>query len=78
MVNFKEILFIRANKTRTSLEFGKDISDPTCTLNVTTPVNTLSLQRGDGHSAVAVSNDVVAGSHWQLVCPSYDSGWNVF
>ncbi len=78
LVNFKELLSLRANSTRTSVQFGKDAADPACTLNVTTPLNSLALERAAGDRAVTISNDVVKLSRWHLACPTYDSGWNDF
>ena len=77
LVNFKEMVYLRANSHRASVQFGKDAADPACSLSVQTPAGTTSLERRAGGSIV-LGTALLAQSRWQMDCPVYHSGWSVF
>ena len=77
LVNFKEIVYLRANSSRVNVQFGKDAADPACSLSVKTPAGTTTLERRDGGSLV-LGTALLDQSQWQMDCPIYHSGWSVF
>ncbi|AZI41441.1 hypothetical protein EHF33_00630 [Deinococcus psychrotolerans] len=77
LVNFKEILYVRANAVRSTVQFGKDSANPACLLSVKAPSGVTSVNRGSG-TVISVSNALLSQSIWNMACPEYNSGWNVF
>ena len=77
LVNFKEIVYLRANSSRVDVQFGKDAADPACLLSVQTPAGTTSLERRAGGS-IMLGTALLNQSQWQMDCPVYHSGWSAF
>ncbi|WP_161880314.1 hypothetical protein [Deinococcus alpinitundrae] len=77
LVNFKEIVYLRANSSRVNVQFGKDAADPACLLSVKTSAGATSLERRAGASIV-LGKALLDQSQWQMDCPIYHSGWSVF
>lgn len=76
LVNFKETMYLRANNSRVSVQFGKDSADADCVLSVKTPAGTTSLERRTGGSII-MGTALLDQSQWQMNCPVYKSGWSI-